>query len=120
MMDSLVPLSLVLGLLILVYFMRSNNDESKNVDSEQHIAPKPAELKRYTREEVAKHNNEKDCWIIVDGKVYDVTSYVDLHPGGTAICNNAGRDSSIGFHGPQHPPSVMDVLVLYCIGDLEN
>lgn len=42
---------------------------------------KPEELKAYTKEEVEKHNKREDCWIIVDGGVYDVTNYVDEHPG---------------------------------------
>jgi len=53
--------------------------------------------------EVALHNTEKDCWIIVDGKVYDVTDYILDHPGGDSILNYAGGDSSQGVHGPQHP-----------------
>jgi cytochrome b involved in lipid metabolism len=32
-------------------------------------------------------------------KVYDVTSYVEEHPGGDAILNNAGDDSTEGFFG---------------------
>ncbi len=73
----------------------------------------------YDASEVAKHNNINDCWIIVDGKVYDITDYIFDHPGGESILANAGGDSTVGVHGPQHPPSMWDVLKLYYIGDLK-
>jgi cytochrome b involved in lipid metabolism len=70
-------------------------------------------------QEVAQHNKRNDCWIIVDGKVYDITTYVDDHVGGDAILNNAGGDSTVGFHGPQHPPDkVRDIITDYYIGNL--
>ncbi len=72
-----------------------------------------------TIQEVSKHNTRADCWIIVDNKVYDVTDYIDDHPGGDTIMNNAGADSTVGVHGPQHPASMWDVLQLYYIGDLQ-
>ena len=59
--------------------------------------------KQYTAKEVALHNREDDCWLIIDGKVFDVTPFVDAHPGGSAIYAHAGQDVSKGFHGPQHP-----------------
>ncbi len=43
----------------------------------------------FTREEVAKHNTAKDLWVIYKGKVYDLTSYVDEHPGGYVIVKAA-------------------------------
>ena len=51
-----------------------------------------APKKRFTREEIEKHNSEKDCWIVVNGKVYDATSVLSWHPGGkAAIMAHAGK-----------------------------
>lgn len=48
--------------------------------------------KQFTREEIEKHDKEDDCWIVVDGNVYDATSVLDWHPGGKAtITNHAGK-----------------------------
>lgn len=76
------------------------------------------ELGSFTKAEVAAHNSQKDCWIVVKGKVYDVSSYVQEHPGGLTILKNAGGDATEGFHGPQHPPRVFDIIDDFFIGDL--
>ncbi|RYP90968.1 hypothetical protein DL770_002884 [Monosporascus sp. CRB-9-2] len=48
--------------------------------------------KQFTRQEVERHDNEQDCWIAVDSKVYDATSVLDWHPGGkAAVLSHAGR-----------------------------
>ncbi|KAF4723579.1 hypothetical protein FOZ63_006648, partial [Perkinsus olseni] len=48
-----------------------------------------------TVEEVAKHNSKKDCWVIVNGVVYNLTDWLPLHPGGeTVILTYAGKDAS--------------------------
>ena len=53
--------------------------------------------------------------------MYDITHYVEEHVGGDAILNNAGGDSSVGFHGPQHPPDkVRDVIADFLIGELAS
>ncbi|KAL9324726.1 hypothetical protein ACSQ67_009583 [Phaseolus vulgaris] len=53
--------------------------------------------KSYSKMEVSLHNKRTDCWIIIKKKVYDVTSYVEEHPGGDAILAHAGDDSTEGF-----------------------
>lgn len=48
--------------------------------------------KQFTREEIEKHDKENDCWIVIDGKVYDATSVLDWHPGGkAAVLGHAGK-----------------------------
>lgn len=50
--------------------------------------------------EVESHNREDDCWIVIDGTVYDVTRFMRAHPGGKGvIVSGAGRDVSDEFWG---------------------
>ena len=49
--------------------------------------------------EVAKHNSKTDCWVVVDGQVLDVTSFLSEHPGGElAILTFAGKDATEEFN----------------------
>jgi len=74
--------------------------------------------KTYTLEDVKQHNKASDVWLIIDNKVYDFTDYLEKHPGGEALLNNAGADSTEGFHGPQHGDNVKRMIFDYYIGDL--
>lgn len=57
--------------------------------------------------EVAKHNTRESCWIIVHGKVYDVTDFLDDHPGGSKIIlKYAGKDATEEYD-PIHPPDAI-------------
>ena len=61
----------------------------------------------FTEEEVAKHNTEGDLWVILSGKVYDVTTFLPDHPGGKkAIMLFAGKDATEEFD-MLHPPNVL-------------
>ncbi|KAL4472913.1 hypothetical protein ABPG72_007790 [Tetrahymena utriculariae] len=64
---------------------------------------KPAEIKGYTMQEVAHHNTENDAWIVINGKIYDVTHYLNYHPGGKAkLMLGVGRDGTELFQ-KYHP-----------------
>lgn len=58
-------------------------------------------------EEVQKHNTKEDCWVIIHNKVYDVSDFVDEHPGGSAvILKYAGKNATKAFD-PIHPPDTL-------------
>ncbi|CAJ0589502.1 unnamed protein product [Cylicocyclus nassatus] len=48
----------------------------------------------YTLNEVGRHCTADDLWIAFEGKVYDLTAYFSLHPGGIAMLRQAGKDGS--------------------------
>jgi len=55
-------------------------------------------LPQYTLAEVAKHCTRDDAWVIIEERVYDVTRFVDKHPGGVGpITNLAGKDCTDVF-----------------------
>jgi cytochrome-b5 reductase len=52
-----------------------------------------------TRAELRKHRKRKDAWIALNGAVYNVTPYMDFHPGGwEELVQGAGRDATDMFN----------------------
>lgn len=75
------------------------------------------EKKQIELSEVAKHNSEEDCWIAVSGKVYDITKFLDDHPGGPEIITDvAGQDATDEFEDVGHSPDARSQLDEYEIG----
>ena len=93
-----IALSLILCAFGLLIILRPKPLKTKTVQASDQASKRSIETK-YTAEEVAKHKTRDDLWVIIRGKVYDFTSYVDEHPGGEAILNNAGGDTTEGFEG---------------------
>jgi cytochrome b involved in lipid metabolism len=64
--------------------------------------------KTYTMEEVAKHNSRESCWTVIRGEVYDLTNWIDKHPGGAdkilKICGKDGTDLFVRQHGGKEKP----------------
>jgi len=77
--------------------------------------------KVYTLEECSKHRSEKDCWLIIHGKVYDVTKFLDEHPGGYDIVVAAsGKDGTEDFEEIGHSSTAKEMLADYYIGEYEG
>ena len=51
-------------------------------------------FQNFTLEEVSHHSSAGDAWIIVNDKVYDITLYIDYHPGGRILLTAAGKDGT--------------------------
>ncbi|XP_053555456.1 cytochrome b5 isoform X2 [Bombina bombina] len=73
----------------------------------------------YTLEEVKKHNASKDIWLVIHGRVYDITSFVEEHPGGEEVLfEQAGYDATESFEDVGHSIDAREMLKQYYIGDL--
>ncbi|KAI3457960.1 hypothetical protein Pfo_014623 [Paulownia fortunei] len=71
-------------------------------------------------EEIAKHNKTKDCWLIINGKVYDVTPFMDDHPGGDEVLLAAtGKDATNDFEDVGHSDSAREMMHKYYIGEID-
>ncbi|VVC93412.1 unnamed protein product [Leptidea sinapis] len=73
-----------------------------------------------TLNEVAKHKNQSSVWIIIHDSVYDVTSYLEEHPGGSDILLEvAGKDGTQGFEDIAHSDDARELLKKYKVGVID-
>ena len=67
-------------------------------------------------EEVLEHKVVGDLWVLVHGKVYDLSTF--NHPGGMEIIlKNVGQDAKNGFDEVGHSKKAMNMLPDLCIGE---
>jgi len=72
-------------------------------------------------EELSRHATEEDLWIVIDGYVYDITSFVAQHPGGVqTLVKYAGKDGSKAFHALPHSVAASKILKAYQLGKFEG
>ncbi len=76
----------------------------------------------FTLADISSHNTASDCWTAINGKVYDLTDFVNGHPGGPGILGACGIDGTTLFttrngNGP-HPASAAKTIEEYYIGEL--
>jgi cytochrome b involved in lipid metabolism len=79
-----------------------------------------SDLPLYTLDEVSKHKDRSNCWIIIEGHVYDVGRFLDEHPGGEEVMLElAGMDATEGFDQIGHSDDARDLLKTMLIGHLD-
>jgi cytochrome b involved in lipid metabolism len=72
----------------------------------------------YTLADVAKHATPESCWLASAGGVYDVTTFIDKHPGGEKILQGCGKDMT-QFFATKHAKQSRDQLPAFKIGVLK-
>lgn len=93
----------------------SGTTDSKNANSQ----------KKITIEEIAQHSSASDCWMAIEGKVYNVTNYVRIHPGGSSIIRGCGKDATSLYNnrngsGRGHSALANRILQTFQIGTLSQ
>jgi len=76
----------------------------------------------YTMAQVKANSSEKSCWAVIDDYVYDLTKWINSHPGGPgSIISLCGTDATAAFkaqHQNQSKPAVK--LDSYKLGPLKK
>ena len=65
-------------------------------------------MNQYTIEEVSNHNREDDAWVIINKDVYDVTSFLNIHPGGKNILLQFVGGDITDYFEELHQPSILE------------
>lgn len=76
--------------------LKTSNQKSSIITNQSSIKGKTIIL---NWSEVKKHNNQNDCWLVINNQVYDVTNYAQFHPGGAnRIFQFCGQEATIAFN----------------------
>ena len=71
--------------------------------------------------ELCRHNKVDDLWLAIDGIVYDVTPFMDDHPGGGDIMlSAAGKDGTDDFEDVGHSPHARELLKRFKVGTFKG
>ncbi|KAK4800802.1 hypothetical protein SAY86_022217 [Trapa natans] len=76
--------------------------------------------KVFTLAEVSKHSSLKDCWLVIEGKIYDVTGFMEDHPGGEEVLlSSTGKDATDDFEGIGHSSTAKAMMDEFYVGDID-
>ncbi|XP_074588451.1 uncharacterized protein LOC141844312 [Curcuma longa] len=71
--------------------------------------------------QVAPHNTKRDAWLVINGRVLDVTMFLEDHPGGSEVLiEAAGKDATAGFDAVGHSKQAAELMAKYQVGVLQG
>ncbi|KIS71395.1 putative cytochrome b5 [Mycosarcoma maydis] len=80
-----------------------------------------SDSKKITMEQLKEHGSHDDLWLLIDGKVYDVSKFLDEHPGGDEVLvTEAGKDATEAFEDVGHSEDARALLGPMFVGELEG
>ena len=86
-----------------------NSEEPQPTQTAEPTQDPEESVNGFTLAQVSERNSAAECWVAIDGGVYDLTQWIRSHPGGSgAILNLCGKDGTSSFtsqHGGQARPS---------------
>lgn len=78
-----------------------------------------SEVRKFTRQEISSSSSESDAKLIIHNNVYQVSKFLDEHPGGHEVLMNvAGKDASEDFDDIGHSLDAKELMKKYLIGEL--
>ncbi|XP_028234951.1 cytochrome b5-like [Glycine soja] len=99
---------------------RSSRVTFQGVDFDSKEKVNSTELSK-PRTEVAQHKSNKDCWLVINGRVLDVTKFLEEHPGGEeVILEVAGKDATKEFDVIGHSKAAQNMVLKYQVGVLQG
>ncbi len=78
-----------------------------------------SETKVYTLKDIKEHKTSQDIWVVIHNKVYDITKFLDDHPGGEEVLlEQGGAAATESFEDVGHSADARELMKDYLIGDL--
>lgn len=103
----IIGLVAVVGIGYFLYDNKTTNKTTTNLPAPTTNATSTANT-AFTMAEVTTHNGRASCYTTISGSVYDLTAWIDKHPGGPdkilSLCGTDGTAAFTGQHGGQRRP----------------
>lgn len=99
--------------------VRAGTPNPKSAVIGQQIQPTQATTvpkSSFSMAEVSQHNSTKDCYLVIQNTVYDVSSYLGSHPGGRGVIQSRCGTEVTGIFAQIHSNRAWNLLGRYKVG----
>lgn len=111
-LGSIILFIICIVSILIYYYLQQNNNTS--------VSNPPTNLVTLSLSEVNKHNSASDCYLIINQKIYNVSSFINSHPGGAQkITEKCGQEVSDLF-AQIHSNRAWDLLKKYQVGTISS